>query len=122
MIVGQKIKKIRELKNLTQEYVSEKLGLSQSGYSKIENGEVDIPLERLEQISKILNLRSEDILSFDENMVFNVMYNKTGNGFVLNQISENEKKQYEEQIKSLKEEIVYLKSVLDKVLKAETKK
>jgi transcriptional regulator with XRE-family HTH domain len=64
MIVGQKIKKIRELKNLTQDYVSEKLGITQSSYSKLENGEVDIPLERLRQISELLGLKPEDILSF----------------------------------------------------------
>jgi transcriptional regulator with XRE-family HTH domain len=117
MIVGQKIKKIRELKNLTQDYVSEKLGISQSGYSKLENGEVDIPIERLRQISELMGLKPEDILSFDENMVFNIMYNKTGNGFVINHVSENEKRLYEEQIKTLKDEIIHLKSVLDKVLK-----
>jgi transcriptional regulator with XRE-family HTH domain len=121
-MVGQKIKKIRELKNLTQEYVSEKLGVSQSNYSKIESGEIDIPIERLEQISKVFNLRPEDILTFDENMVFNVMYNKTGNGFVINQVSENEKKLYEDQIKTLKEENSYLKGVLDKVLLTDKKK
>ncbi len=117
MIVGQKIKKIRELKNLTQDYVSEKLGITQSSYSKLENGEVDIPLERLRQISELLGLKPEDILSFDENMVFNIMYNKTGNGFVINHVSENEKRLYEEQIKTLKAEITHLKSVLDKLLK-----
>jgi len=50
-------------------------------------------------------------------MVFNIMYNKTGNGFVINHVSENEKRLYEEQIKTLKDEIIHLKSVLDKVLK-----
>jgi transcriptional regulator with XRE-family HTH domain len=117
MLVGNKIKKIRELKNLTQEHVSEQLGMSQSSYSKLENGETDIPIERLKQISTLFGLKPEDILSFDENMVFNVMYNKTGNGFVINQMSENEKKLYEDQIQILKDEIIYLKSVLDKVLK-----
>lgn len=117
MLVGNKIKKIRELKNLTQEHISEQLGMSQSSYSKLETGETDIPIERLRQISTIFGLKPEDILSFDENMVFNVMYNKTGNGFVINQMSENEKKQYEEQIKFLKEEITYLKGLLEKVLK-----
>ena len=72
----------------------------------------------IRQVSEILGLKPEDILSFDENMVFNIMYNKTGNGFVINHVSENEKRLYEEQIKNLKNEITHLKSVLDKVLKS----
>jgi len=30
--IGSKIKKVRELRNLTQEHTAEKLGLSQTGY------------------------------------------------------------------------------------------
>jgi len=42
--IGQKIKKLRELKNLTQEYMAEQLGMkNQSSYSKLESGETDIP-------------------------------------------------------------------------------
>lgn len=116
MLIGQKIKKLRELKNLTQEYMADQLGLSQSSYSKIEAGEVDIPYSRLEDVSKILGLKPEDIVMFNEHMVFNVMHNQTGNGLVINQMSENEKALYQENVALLKEEIAYLKSVLDKVL------
>jgi len=117
MELGQKIKKLRELKNFTQEHMAEQLGLTQSGYSKIESGEVDVPYQRLEQISKVLGLRPEDVISFNEHMVFNVMHNQTGNGLVIhNQVSPNEKKLYEEQIESLKKEVEHLKSVLSKVL------
>ena len=119
MLVGQKIKKLRELRNLTQEYMSEKLGMTQSGYSKIESGEVDIPFTKLEQISKVLDMKPEDIISFNEHMIFNVMYNTPGKDLVVYQVSNVEK---EEQIKLLKEEITYLKSVLDKVLLGEKKK
>jgi transcriptional regulator with XRE-family HTH domain len=35
-----KIKQIRELKNVSQEFVANKLGLSISAYSKIETGEI----------------------------------------------------------------------------------
>jgi RNA polymerase-interacting CarD/CdnL/TRCF family regulator len=50
-------------------------------------------------------------------MVFNVMHNQTGNGFVVNKgINDGEKKLYEDQINTLKEELAYLKKVLDKLL------
>lgn len=38
--VGQKIKKIRELRNYTQEYMAEQLGMSQTGYGNIERDEI----------------------------------------------------------------------------------
>jgi transcriptional regulator with XRE-family HTH domain len=120
-MLGQKIKKIRELKNLTQEHLAIELGLTQSAYSKLESGEVDIPYSRLEEISKILELKPEDIITFNEHIVFNVMHNETGNGMVVHQASLIEKELYEDTIKSLKEEIAYLKSVLDKVLLSDKK-
>ena len=36
--IEEKIKNLRELKNFTQEYMAEKLGVTQAAYSKIENG------------------------------------------------------------------------------------
>jgi len=120
-MLGQKIKKIRELKNLTQEHLAIELGLTQSAYSKLESGEVDIPYTRLEQIAKVLELKPEDIITFNEHIVFNVMHNETGNGMVVHQASLIEKELYEGTIKSLKEEIAYLKSVLDKVLLSDKK-
>lgn len=41
-----KIKQIRELKNFTQEYVAQKLGLSTRAYSKIESGETQLTINR----------------------------------------------------------------------------
>lgn len=116
MQIGKKIKKIRELKNLTQDHMATQLGLTQSSYSKIETGEVDVPYGRLEEIAKILEVKPEDIITFNEHIVFNVMHNQTGQGLVINQMGENEKRLYEEQIHLLKEEVTYLKSVLDRVL------
>jgi len=82
--------------------------------------EVDIPYSRLEQVAKVLGLKPEDIISFNEQMVFNVMHNKTEsgvNGVVFqNQLPSNEKKLYEEQIQILRQENTYLKGILDKVL------
>jgi transcriptional regulator with XRE-family HTH domain len=120
MILGNKIKKIRELRDLTQEFVAAELGLNQSAYSKIESGAVDISYSKLEKIALVFGMKVEDIVSFNEQMVFNVMNNQNGqNGLVINNnnpASDNEKNLYEKQIDSLKEEINYLKSVLDKLL------
>jgi transcriptional regulator with XRE-family HTH domain len=38
--IGEKIRQIRDLKGLSQEYISGKLGISQRAYSKIERNEI----------------------------------------------------------------------------------
>ena len=121
MILGQKIKKLRELKDLTQEHMATELGLNQSAYSKIESGVTDVSFTKLEKIASVLGMKLEDLLSFNEQMVFNVMNNQTGNGLVINhnQFSENEKSLYVDQITLLKEENAHLKKILDTVLSNE---
>lgn len=42
MTVGSNIKKLRELKNFTQQYMADSLNMSDGGYSKIERDETDI--------------------------------------------------------------------------------
>jgi hypothetical protein len=63
-------------------------------------------------------MKPEEIIAFNENMVFNVMNNEVGNGLVINnnQLSEGEKNLYIQQIELLKEEVDYLKKLLDTVL------
>jgi transcriptional regulator with XRE-family HTH domain len=116
--IGQKIKKLRELKNFTQSHLASELGITQSAYSKIELGETEVSYTKLTKIAEVLGMSPEEIMTFNEQMIFNVMHNQTGNGFVINKgFTENEKKLYEDQIVHLKEEINYLKRVLDKLLK-----
>ena len=118
MLIGQKIKKIRELKNFTQSHLASELGITQSAYSKMELGETEVSLTKLHKIAEVFGMSPEEIMTFNEQMIFNVMHNQTGNGFVINKgVSDNEKKLYEDQIAQLKEEINYLKKVLDKLLK-----
>lgn len=38
--LGLNIRKIRELKDFSQQYIADKLSISQSSYSDIENGKV----------------------------------------------------------------------------------
>lgn len=120
MHIGQKIKKLRELKNLTQTYMADELGLTQGAYSKIELGESEVSYTRLEKISSVLGLKPEDVISFNDQMVFNVMNNPNG-GNVFSHIHQqsmtnSERKLYEDQIAQLKEEVSHLKSIIDKLL------
>jgi transcriptional regulator with XRE-family HTH domain len=100
--IGLNIKKIRELKNFTQEYMAEQLKMSQRGYSKIENGEVDISFTRIKDIAKVLGLKATEIVGFDEKFVlFSITHNQTGveNGiYINNELSNKERELYEKQI------------------------
>lgn len=109
-----KIKQIRELKNLTQEHIANQLWLSVRAYSKIETGETQLTINRLNDISKILGIDPIEILGFDEKQIFN---NCEQDGYIgINHISASEKlvHQYEETIQSLKEQIALLKLLMDK--------
>ena len=57
-----KIKQLRELKNFTQEYMAQQLGLTTRAYSKIETGETQLTINRLNEISKILIIIKYDCL------------------------------------------------------------
>ena len=56
------LKKRRTSLGLTQKDMSESLGITQSQYSKIENGETD-PSKYLETISKVLGCDQNEVLS-----------------------------------------------------------
>jgi transcriptional regulator with XRE-family HTH domain len=122
--IGSKIKKIRELRNYTQEYMAEQLGMSQTGYGNIERDETDITMKRLNQIVTILAVRVQDLLGFDENkaLVGTIHNNHNTNGTVFNNENfERERRLYEEQISLLKdqvnllkEELVFVKTLLNK--------
>ena len=54
MKVLENIKHYRKLKSLSQEEMSDRLGMSQNNYGKIERGDTELTVVRLVEISKIL--------------------------------------------------------------------
>ncbi|MBE9598859.1 helix-turn-helix domain-containing protein [Pedobacter sp. MC2016-24] len=61
--VTENIRKTRESKRLTQEYLAGKLGISQNAYSKIELGYSQITVYRLFQITRALDVDVTELLS-----------------------------------------------------------
>lgn len=111
MEIGHKIKKIRELRNYTQEYMADQLKISQEGYSKIEANRTKVSLERVEQIAKILKIDFFDLVSFDEKVVFNnVFHHQQDNNFVVGQQNDATKDLYERLFQELKLQIQHLQS------------
>jgi transcriptional regulator with XRE-family HTH domain len=64
-IVAGNIRKIREYRNYTQDYLAAKLAISQNAYSKIELGYSKLTLDRLFQIAIILDVKVMDLISTD---------------------------------------------------------
>lgn len=62
-IIGKRIKEARKEKNLTQENLVEKMGVSIAYLSKVETGKIHINLERLSQICGILGVTEGEILN-----------------------------------------------------------
>jgi transcriptional regulator with XRE-family HTH domain len=77
--IKNKIKSIRELKNYTQEYMADQLGVSQAGYSKIEKGKTILSYAKLVEIARILEVSVEDVISFDSQRYFNSFNKVIGN-------------------------------------------
>lgn len=69
--VGHKIRAARLVKNISQEYVSGKLGISQPAYSKIESNETKVSFEKIQEIASILDVDVNEMLNIDMANVFN---------------------------------------------------
>lgn len=105
--VAHSIKKMRELKDLKQEYVAGKLGIGKTTYVDIENGKREITLHKLEQIAAIFKTDVQHILDFDATNFYDVHHNH--NGIVNHHHSNEEYELLKENIKLLKEEIMLVK-------------
>ncbi len=112
--VGKKIRKFRELRNFTQGYVAEQLGISQSNYARIESDDINLSEERLLKIAEILDTDKESILGFDDRYVFNINNAQNSNNGIVHQyqISPEIKKLYEDKIMLLEERIKELEGRL----------
>ena len=72
MQVHEKLKVMRLFKDWSQEDMAEKLGYSLNGYTKIERGETDITVGKLEKIAEILGIDLQKLLGLNEGNVFNI--------------------------------------------------
>jgi transcriptional regulator with XRE-family HTH domain len=68
MQIGDKIRKVRELKGLKQEAIASKLGMSVTAYGNLERGESGLSFERLEEIAAALEVNVTDIINIPEQL------------------------------------------------------
>lgn len=94
MTTQTNLRQLRAQKHLTQEQMAEKIGMSKNGYGKIERGETQLKIEKLEQIANIFNVEMNDLLKekSDVNLLLGDNYSNFQNNYY-NQNQEIEKLQ-----------------------------
>lgn len=77
MTTGEKIQKLRQEKNWSQERLAQELNLSRQSISKWESGTATPTVENLMELSKIFNVSVDSILANEENQADNIKEDKT---------------------------------------------
>lgn len=109
MKTGEKIRLIREIKQISAKQMADDLDMSLSGYQKIERGDVKLNTEKLEEIAKQLGVDSKDLLD-SSNITFHITNNaQSTNGYhnTINFPAEL-KQLYEDKIRLLEDKVFYL--------------
>jgi transcriptional regulator with XRE-family HTH domain len=120
MNVGHNIRTIRLIKNLTQEFVAEKSGISAKWLGKIENGLEPVSEELINSIAKTLDVKTEDLLNFNDKLVFNQSNTNNNNTNLINPVNNKWTSNYDsvEKIEALYEKLIAEK---DKVIAEKNK-
>lgn len=88
MAVQDKIRSIREMYQLTQEDMAEKMGVSPSAYAKLERGETKLSFDKLEKIAEIFKMTVTDLTKHNGNIVFWI--NESGDYYTANHYTNTE--------------------------------
>jgi len=113
MQVGERVQYYRKSKGISQEYVSSKLGLEQSQYSRRETGQINFDAVELLRLAEILEVDISEFFT-DRTVVFNSS-NQSG-GYFGQYITVADKliELYEARLKDKDELIALLKEQLAK--------
>lgn len=66
MEIYDKVRIMREVRQWSQEDMAEKMGMSVTGYAKIERGQSKLHYDKLERIAQIFNISVLDLVTVDE--------------------------------------------------------
>ena len=64
-LIGKKIRELRLMKGYKQEYMAYKVGITQTGYSKIETGETSLSLERAGVIANAFEMSLVELIQWE---------------------------------------------------------
>ena len=124
--VSDRLKKARLEKNITQDFLAKKLGITQKAYSKIENNETKLNVDVLQRLSDVMEVPIESFFNNTQQPILNDFSNRTGGDNVIYKNNSMEKiedlykdllKSKDEVISSKINEIESLKKLYDQLLK-----
>ena len=115
--IAKNIRKHRELKGFSQEYMAHQLNVNQSTYAKMENSSTKITIDKLFSVAKLLEADVSEILDLKNQTIYNqdLKDKSVGHQQVENLYQENKevyqelRKAKDEQIALLKEQIRFYK-------------
>ena len=120
-MTGQKLRLLREFRNYSQEYIAEKLGITQHAYSRIENNQTRLTAERLEKLAAILNIPPLELLSDKEPVIHfsdtPVSHAATGKDDHWKEMMESTRQLYGQVICSKDEKIAHLENEINALRK-----
>ena len=108
---GNKIRALRMLRGFSQEYMADKLEITQTTYSRIETNQQKLTAEMLEKLSSILGVSVTDITSNEPLIIQNNASNYGAQGRIENFYAD-QKELFEKIIASKDSEIQNLKEVI----------
>lgn len=120
--IGENIRRHREFKGFSQEYMAQELGINQSSYAKIEKENTKLTVERLQRISEVLEVEISSLLNSSKQPIFNQTNENGsyGNGYIENlhienkEITEKLLQSKEDLIQKLEEQIGFLQKLIEK--------
>jgi len=112
--IGVNIKRIRDQKGYSQEFMASQLNISQASYARMESQETRLTVNRLQQIADILETDIAAFLDSSKLTIQNQTNNEGayGNGYVQNLHVEN-KEAFKKLIQTQENEIIHLKSEIE---------
>ena len=118
--IGNNIKRIRDQKGYSQEFMALQLHISQASYARMENQESKLSVDRLQKIADILETDISTFLDSSKLSIQNQTNNEGayGNGYIENLHVENKETAQklihtlENEIEHLKTEIKFLRGII----------
>jgi transcriptional regulator with XRE-family HTH domain len=111
--ISTKFQTLRELHNYKQDYVASVLGITQSGYAKIENGDIgNVSLKYLQKLAELYQLNLEQLLGWDGKISFGTINNHQG--VVVNQGTTHLHTPADERIRELEDKVEKLLELVSK--------
>ena len=129
--IGENIKRLREFRGYSQQYMADQLDISQKTYSSIESDAGKVNKAQIKHIASILDIDPAHLLTYDARYVFNNENCNQAWMFTVENYNEasmiekdlyekriNEQKElFEKRIDELKGEVEYLRKIIDRLSK-----